>query len=52
MERAGGEPDVVGLDRETGEHIFFDCAAETPKGRRSICYDREWTPAKAYTSSI
>jgi len=41
MERTGGEPDVVALDKKTGEYIFYDCAAETPKGRRSICYDRE-----------
>jgi hypothetical protein len=41
MERTGGEPDVVGHDKKTGEYIFFDCAAETPKGRRSICYDGE-----------
>jgi hypothetical protein len=41
MERSGGEPDVVGLDNNTGEYIFYDCAAESPKGRRSICYDRE-----------
>jgi hypothetical protein len=41
MERTGGEPDVVGYDRETGEYIFYDCSAESPKGRRSICYDRE-----------
>ncbi|MFC2037022.1 DUF4256 domain-containing protein [Chloroflexota bacterium] len=41
MERTGGEPDVVGHDRETGEYIFFDCSAESPKGRRSVCYDRE-----------
>ncbi|GEM46835.1 DUF4256 domain-containing protein [Deinococcus cellulosilyticus] len=41
MEDSGGEPDVVGQDPETGAYIFFDCAAETPKGRRSICYDRE-----------
>src|SRR5262249_55525263 len=41
MERTGGEPDVVGRDNETGEYIFFDCSAESPKGRRSICYDRE-----------
>jgi Protein of unknown function (DUF4256) len=40
MERTGGEPDVVGHDRKTGEYIFYDCSAETPKGRRSICYDR------------
>ncbi|WP_193212800.1 DUF4256 domain-containing protein [Luteolibacter marinus] len=41
MESTGGEPDVVGLDRESGEYLFFDCSAESPKGRRSICYDRE-----------
>jgi hypothetical protein len=41
MERTGGEPDVVGYDKETGEYIFFDCSAESPKGRRSVCYDRE-----------
>src|SRR3989454_6847061 len=41
MERTGGEPDVVGQDKKTGEYIFYDCSAESPKGRRSICYDRE-----------
>jgi hypothetical protein len=41
MERTGGEPDVVGHDKKTGEHIFFDCSAESPKGRTSFCYDRE-----------
>ncbi len=41
MERTGGEPDVVGQDKKTGETIFFDCSAETPKGRTSVCYDRE-----------
>jgi len=41
MERTGGEPDVVGHDNTTGEYIFYDCSAESPKGRRSICYDRE-----------
>ncbi len=41
MERTGGEPDVVGHDRETGQYIFYDCSAESPKGRRSVCYDRE-----------
>lgn len=41
MERTGGEPDVVGTDPQTGEYLFYDCAPETPKGRRSICYDRE-----------
>ena len=40
MERTGGEPDVVGFDKKTGAYIFFDCAAESPKGRRSLCYDR------------
>ena len=41
MERTGGEPDVVGRDKKTGEYIFFDCSPETPKGRTSVCYDRE-----------
>ncbi len=41
MERTGGEPDVVGFDKKTGEYIFYDCSAESPKGRRSVCYDRE-----------
>jgi len=41
MERTGGEPDVVGHDKKTGEYIFYDCAEESPKGRRSLCYDRE-----------
>jgi hypothetical protein len=41
MERSGGEPDVVGHDNKTGEYIFYDCSAESPKGRRSLCYDRE-----------
>jgi len=39
MERTGGEPDVVGFDEKTGEYIFYDCSAESPKGRRSFCYD-------------
>lgn len=39
MEVSGGEPDVVGYDKKTGEYIFYDCSAESPKGRRSICYD-------------
>ena len=39
MERTGGEPDVVGLDKKTGEYIFYDCSEESPKGRRSVCYD-------------
>jgi hypothetical protein len=41
MERTGGEPDVIGHDKKTGEYIFYDCSADSPKGRRSICYDRE-----------
>src|SRR3989441_2740926 len=41
MERTGGEPDVVGHDKKTGDYIFYDCSAESPKGRRSVCYDRE-----------
>ena len=41
MERTGGEPDIIGLDKKTGEYVFVDCSPETPKGRRSICYDRE-----------
>ena len=46
MERTGGEPDVVGHDKETGEYIFYDCSAESPKGRRSVCYDREGQEAR------
>jgi hypothetical protein len=41
MERTGGEPDVVGHDIKTAEYVFYDCSAESPKGRRSVCYDRE-----------
>lgn len=41
MERTGGEPDVVGHDKKTGEYLFFDCSPETPKDRRNVCYDRE-----------
>ena len=41
MERSGGEPDVVGLDKTTGEYIFYDCSEESPRGRRNVCYDRE-----------
>ena len=41
MERTGGEPDLVGYDKKTGEYIFYDCSEESPKGRRSLCYDRE-----------
>ncbi|MGQ0543383.1 MAG: DUF4256 domain-containing protein [Blastocatellia bacterium] len=41
MEKTGGEPDVVGFDKSAGEYIFYDCSTESPKGRRSVCYDRE-----------
>ncbi|HEY6263544.1 MAG TPA: DUF4256 domain-containing protein [Candidatus Acidoferrum sp.] len=41
MERTGGEPDVVGHDKKTGEYVFYDCSADSPDGRRSLCYDRE-----------
>ena len=41
MEETGGEPDVVGFDKKTGEYIFYDCTPESPKGRRSVCYDPE-----------
>jgi hypothetical protein len=41
MERTGGEPDIVGYDKKTGEYIFYDCSEESPKDRRSLCYDRE-----------
>ena len=41
MENTGGEPDVVGHDKKTGEYVFYDCSPETPKGRTSVCYDRE-----------
>ena len=46
MESTGGEPDVVGFDIKTGEYLFYDCSAESPKGRRSICYDREALEAR------
>ena len=46
MEASGGEPDVVEFDKKTGEVIFFDCAAESPKGRRSFCYDRKALDAR------
>ena len=46
MERTGGEPDVVGQDKKTGEYTFYDCSVESPKGRRSICYDREALEAR------
>ncbi len=49
MERTGGEPDVVGHDKQTGEYIFYDCSAETPKGRASVCYDRAgWESRKEH----
>src|SRR6201990_759385 len=41
MERTGGEPDILAYDKKTGEYIFYDCSAESPKGRRSLCYDHE-----------
>jgi hypothetical protein len=46
MERTGGEPDVVGHDKKNGEYVFYDCSAESPKGRRSVCYDREALEAR------
>ena len=46
MERTGGEPDVVGLDEKTGEVIFYDCSAESPSGRRSLCYDQQALDAR------
>jgi hypothetical protein len=46
MERTGGEPDIIGYDKKAGEYIFYDCSAESPKGRRSICYDREALDAR------
>lgn len=49
MEDTGGEPDVIGFDAESGEYIFYDCASESPKGRRSLCYDREaWEARKQH----
>jgi hypothetical protein len=49
MERTGGEPDVVGQDKKAGEYVFYDCSAETPKGRVSVCYDREgWESRKEH----
>ena len=57
MERTGGEPDVVGYDKKTGSSVFYDCSAETPKGRRSICYDhaalesrKEYKPGNSATT--
>ncbi len=46
MEETGGEPDVVGQDKKTGEYIFYDCSAESPKGRRSVCYDHHALEAR------
>ena len=46
MERTGGEPDVVGQDKKNGEYVFYDCSAESPTGRRSVCYDREALEAR------
>jgi hypothetical protein len=46
MEKSGGEPDLVGCDKKTDEYIFYDCSAESPKGRRSVCYDREALDAR------
>ena len=46
MERTGGEPDVVGYDKDTGEYLFYDCSAESPAGRRSLCYDRQALEAR------
>ena len=46
METTGGEPDVIGHDKGTGDYIFYDCSAESPKGRRSVCYDREALEAR------
>jgi hypothetical protein len=49
MDRTGGEPDIVGFDTKTGEYIFYDCSPETPKGRRSLCYDRAaWESRKEH----
>ncbi len=49
MEQTGGEPDIVSHDRTTGEYVFYDCSAESPKGRRSACYDREaWASRKEH----
>lgn len=49
MEKTGGEPDVVGMDAATGEYIFYDCSPESPKGRRSLCYDRPaWESRKEH----
>jgi hypothetical protein len=46
MKRTGGEPDVVGSGKRTGEYIFYDCSTESPKGRRNVCYDHEGQKAR------
>ncbi|MGH2536132.1 MAG: DUF4256 domain-containing protein [Candidatus Promineifilaceae bacterium] len=51
MERTGGEPDIVGHDRKSGEYIFYDCSAESPNGRRNVCYDREAQEARKANKS-
>ena len=52
MEQTGGEPDVVDYDKKKGEYIFYDCSAESPKGRRSLCYDRDaWNARKEFKPS-
>ena len=52
MDRTGGEPDIVAFDKKSGEYIFYDCSAESPKGRRSLCYDREaWEARKEHKPS-
>jgi hypothetical protein len=49
MEETGGEPDVIGYDQTTDEYLFYDCSPESPKGRRSVCYDRDaWEARKKY----
>ena len=50
MERTGGEPDVIVHDNESSEYIFYDCSAESPKGRRSVCYDREALESRKQTN--
>ena len=52
MERTGGEPDVISYDKKTGEYIFYDCSAESPKGRRNVCYDREALESRKERSSV
>src|SRR5256885_13830393 len=52
MGQTGGEPDVVGHDKKTGEYIFYDCSPESPKGRRSVCYVKRWTQGKNINQKI